>query len=117
MACGTRSIPRSRSDVDRHRRPEAADTPAPAPVVSVPPPADVLLEIRDLRTELPDHGRHRPRGRRGRLRGAAGKSLGVVGESGSGKSVTALTVMRLLESNATTTGEVWFDGHELLACP
>ncbi|MCY7420052.1 MAG: ABC transporter ATP-binding protein, partial [Chloroflexi bacterium] len=43
-----------------------------------------------------------------------GKSLGVVGESGSGKSVTALTVMRLLESNATTTGEVWFAGRELL---
>jgi len=84
------------------------------PVASVPPAPDVLLELRGLRTEF--------RTMDGIVRAVdgvdyavrVGKSLGVVGESGSGKSVTALTVMRLLESNATTTGEVWFGGRELL---
>jgi peptide/nickel transport system ATP-binding protein len=46
-----------------------------------------------------------------------GRSLGIVGESGSGKSVTALTIMRLLEANATVTGQVWFNGRELLGLP
>ena len=44
----------------------------------------------------------------------AGEVLAVVGESGSGKSVTALALMRLHPGNAVTTGQVDFDGQDLL---
>ena len=45
-----------------------------------------------------------------------GKTLGIVGESGSGKSVSSLTVMGLTRArNARISGEVMFDGQNLLA--
>jgi ABC-type dipeptide/oligopeptide/nickel transport system ATPase component len=45
-----------------------------------------------------------------------GETLGLVGESGSGKSVTALAILGLLPPSARVTGgEVWFEGHDLLA--
>ena len=43
-----------------------------------------------------------------------GEVLAVVGESGSGKSVTALALMRLHPGNTDTTGDVIFDGIDLL---
>jgi peptide/nickel transport system ATP-binding protein len=45
-----------------------------------------------------------------------GRALGIVGESGSGKSVSSLTVMGLTRfgGNANITGEVMFDGRDLL---
>ncbi len=43
-----------------------------------------------------------------------GEVLAVVGESGSGKSVTALSIMRLHPKNTLITGEVTFDGIDLL---
>ncbi|MCF7551163.1 ABC transporter ATP-binding protein [Pseudonocardia sp. WMMC193] len=43
-----------------------------------------------------------------------GEVLGIVGESGSGKSVTSMAVMRLLPTTAKVTGEVRFDGRNLL---
>lgn len=43
-----------------------------------------------------------------------GKTLGIVGESGSGKSQTVLAIMRLLASNAIVTGEILFNGNDLL---
>jgi len=46
----------------------------------------------------------------------AGRSLGIVGESGSGKSVSNLTVLGLTRaSNASFSGEVLFDGRDLLS--
>jgi peptide/nickel transport system ATP-binding protein len=45
----------------------------------------------------------------------SGQVLGIVGESGSGKSVSSLTIMGLTRSrNARISGEVLFDGKDLL---
>jgi peptide/nickel transport system ATP-binding protein len=46
---------------------------------------------------------------------ASGEALGLVGESGSGKSVTSLAIMRLLVPQARATGNITFDGIDLLA--
>jgi len=47
-----------------------------------------------------------------------GVSLGFVGESGCGKSSLALTVLRILPSNAKIVGgEVLFDGEDILKLP
>ncbi len=43
--------------------------------------------------------------------------LAIVGESGCGKSVTAMSLLRLLPDSATITGDVRFDGDDLLAAP
>jgi oligopeptide transport system ATP-binding protein len=45
-----------------------------------------------------------------------GATLGVVGESGCGKSVHALSIMRLIPSppGKIEDGEIWFDGVDLL---
>ncbi len=45
-----------------------------------------------------------------------GEILGVVGESGCGKSVHALSIMRLIPipPGEIESGEVWFDGRDLL---
>src|SRR5690349_9078702 len=44
----------------------------------------------------------------------AGEKLALVGESASGKTVTALSTLRLIE-NARLTGSIRFDGREVLA--
>ncbi len=47
---------------------------------------------------------------------AKGRTLGVLGESGSGKSVTALSVMRLIESpGEIVDGRIVLDGVDILA--
>ncbi|GGK16951.1 peptide ABC transporter ATP-binding protein [Caldalkalibacillus thermarum] len=45
-----------------------------------------------------------------------GKTLGIVGESGCGKSITSLSIMRLLPQPAgkIVGGEIWFKGENLL---
>jgi peptide/nickel transport system ATP-binding protein len=47
----------------------------------------------------------------------AGEILGVVGASGSGKSMTALAIMRLLPQAAASSGIVRLDGESLSAMP
>lgn len=47
---------------------------------------------------------------------APGQIVAVTGESGSGKSMTALAVMQLLPSGATTSGAVRLDGQDVLTC-
>jgi len=50
---------------------------------------------------------------------AHGQTLGVVGESGCGKSMTALAIMRLIPTppGRITDGQVLFDGRDLLRLP
>ena len=74
-----------------------------------------LLEVRDLRTHFFT--------REGVVHAVdgvsfdveAGKTLGIVGESGCGKSVTALSIMRLLPTPPAriVAGSIRFDGREL----
>jgi peptide/nickel transport system ATP-binding protein len=47
----------------------------------------------------------------------AGETLGIVGESGCGKSVTAISIMRLLPARLgrVVSGTIRFDGQDLLA--
>jgi peptide/nickel transport system ATP-binding protein len=49
-----------------------------------------------------------------RLAVAAGQIVGVIGESGSGKSMTALSVMQLLPRGAHCTGRITLAGQEVL---
>jgi peptide/nickel transport system ATP-binding protein len=80
----------------------------------MPPP---LLEVRDLRTHFfTEDGITRA------VDGVsfeigAGETLGIVGESGCGKSVAALSVLRLLPARIgrTVAGSIRFDGIDLLA--
>ncbi|WP_442600418.1 ABC transporter ATP-binding protein [Neobacillus sp. D3-1R] len=43
-----------------------------------------------------------------------GQTLGIVGESGCGKSITSLSIMRLIDSGKIAGGEVLFKGENLL---
>ena len=71
-----------------------------------------LLEVRDLHV---DFGRHRRVAVDGvDLTMEPGERLGLIGESGSGKSVTALSIMGLLPGNAHVSGSVTWRGEELL---
>src|ERR1044072_5174413 len=73
------------------------------------------LEIKNLRTHFPT--------RAGLVRAVddvsfyldRGELLGLVGESGCGKSMTALSIMRLISPpGKIVDGEVLFDGKDLL---
>ena len=45
---------------------------------------------------------------------AAGEKLGIIGESGSGKSLTALSIMGLLPNGVRASGSVTVDGTEVI---
>ena len=48
----------------------------------------------------------------------AGETLGIVGESGCGKSVTSMSILRLIpEPPGKIAGSIRFDGRDLLAVP
>jgi peptide/nickel transport system ATP-binding protein len=77
-----------------------------------------LLRVRDLRTRI--HGDGAPvRAVDGvSFEIAAGETYALVGESGCGKSMTALSIMRLLPDAAVIAGgSVELDGENLLALP
>ncbi|WP_425374592.1 ABC transporter ATP-binding protein [Mesorhizobium waimense] len=77
---------------------------------------DVLLDVRDLETHF--YGEESVTRALGGIsfQVKKGETVGVVGESGCGKSVTALSILRLLPKlNAKTVGgEVRFQGRDLL---
>jgi len=72
-----------------------------------------LLEVKDLCIKFERHGnvnvvdhvsfKVRP-----------GETMGLVGESGCGKSITALTIMGLIDPRAQITGEILYQGENLL---
>lgn len=88
---------------------EGARTDRHVPDYSVEP----LLQVKDLCIKFPRHGDvnvvdHvsfdvRP-----------GQTMGLVGESGCGKSITSLTIMGLIDSRAQISGEVLYEGKNLL---
>ena len=79
---------------------------------------EALLEIRSLQTDFVVHGGTVRAVQGVNLTLPPGKTTGLVGESGCGKSVTALSIMGLLESNGRVAGgEVLFKGRDLLKMP
>ena len=81
----------------------------------VAPESEVILRVKDLRTYF-DTTQGVARAVDGvNFEVHAGETLGVVGESGCGKSVTALSIMRLFPSppGRIAGGEVWFKGQDL----
>ncbi|WP_085035812.1 ABC transporter ATP-binding protein [Ensifer aridi] len=77
---------------------------------------DALLDVRDLQTHF--YGEESITRALGGIsfQVRKGETLGVVGESGCGKSVTALSILRLLpkQSAETVAGEIRFHGRDLL---
>ena len=79
------------------------------------PQGDILLQIRDLHTSFYTHD--------GVVKAVDGVSfevrrgevLGLVGESGCGKSVTSLSILRLIAPpGKIDSGEILFEGRDLL---
>ncbi len=76
---------------------------------------EVILRVRDLRTYF-DTAQGVAKAVDGvNFEIRAGETIGVVGESGCGKSVTALSIMRLFPSppGRIDGGEIWFKGTDL----
>ncbi len=90
-----------------------------APPQQVAPASTPLLAVGDLRTWF-----HTSEGTYKAVDGvsfqiAEGETLGLVGESGCGKSVTSLTILRLIQSppGRIEGGSILYRGTDLLALP
>ena len=75
-----------------------------------------LLEVEELRVEIPLPGATLRPVDRVSFQVGAGEILGLVGESGSGKTMTGLSILRLLPAMGRIVGgHVRFDGRDLAA--
>jgi peptide/nickel transport system ATP-binding protein len=76
-----------------------------------------MLEVNNLKVEFVSHGRSIAPVDGVSFTLGANETVGLLGESGCGKSVTALSILRLfpLASKARLSGEVRFEGRDLLA--
>ncbi|MEK7295310.1 MAG: ABC transporter ATP-binding protein, partial [Actinomycetota bacterium] len=77
--------------------------------------AQSLIQIRNLTVNFPSESGTVRAVRNLSLDIKAGEVLGLVGESGSGKSVTSLAVIGLLPPTAEVTGEILYNGLNLLS--
>jgi len=76
---------------------------------------DIVLSLKDVKVHYPTY--------RGLVRAVdgvsfdvrRGETFGLVGETGCGKSVTCLAIMKLVSSPGICEGEVLFEGNNLLA--
>ena len=76
---------------------------------------DTILEVENLRTSFATDAGSVQSVRGITFHVGKGESLGIVGESGCGKSVTMLSIMGLLEDNASRQADaLLFDGEDLL---
>ena len=79
-----------------------------------PPDGAPLLEVRDLSVTY-HSGKEPVYAVRGvDLSLSSGETLGMAGESGSGKTTVAMSLLRLLPTQAEVTGRVSFRGEDLL---
>ena len=112
-----------RDALDPRLRSGALSRPLPTTLVNrkgnVPPATDDLLAIKELETQFHVGKRIYKAVGGVSLAVKPGECLGVIGESGSGKSVTALSVMGLVASppGVITGGAVRFQGEDLVGAP
>ncbi|TRB07043.1 ABC transporter ATP-binding protein [Agrobacterium tumefaciens] len=77
-----------------------------------------LLKVENLNVTFTNYGRTRQVLRDVAFTVAAGERVALIGETGSGKSVTAKTIIGTLPKNAAiTSGAIVIDGRDVLALP
>ena len=82
----------------------------------ISPLAPVVLDVRDLRVSLPGPGKRLHPVRGVSFQVEAGRTLCIVGESGCGKSMTAMGIMRLLPQGAAVeAGALRFGNTDILS--
>jgi len=103
LRSGTLTRPMARTIVDRDHVPE-------------PPAEPGLLDVQELRTEFRIGSRTLKAVNDVTLTVKPGECLGLIGESGSGKSVTALSIMGLVASppGVIAAGAVRYSGDEIV---
>lgn len=72
-----------------------------------------LLEVKNLSIRFPNHGEVDVVDRVS-FAVKPGETMGLVGESGCGKSITALSIMGLINPKAKLAGEILYQGRNLL---
>ena len=76
--------------------------------------SEAIIKVRDLSVNFPSESGMVRAVRNVNLDIRPGEVLGLVGESGSGKSITSLSMIGLLPPSAQVSGEIIFNGSNLL---